>query len=354
MDVRHISNVFVAKNCTRTNGADTILGAAVTGVQVQSSLEDDGSAAETYFGAGELVITNDAGAPQTSAITKAVESIVIHLRDVDGLSSYRSKEIKGSSIKGYNIRPYEAPVEQVGLISTIPVSNSFTYIVRVRREGSKRFASSAAYAKTISFTSDASATGAEIATGLVNEINRNFGNDTMIPLVATAVGVGSVDVLITAKPLTWELGKYNYEKLRFVVELVGFDATVQYNKYASLLHNAITYPKMAFGNGTYQQVAEMDWFAKQYTGVLPLVNSRFPVTPIKINAISSNTYDIVTINWNQEGGDFSKSIVQHGDVVIALPVESNATSQVAAIIATLDAYIATSYGVGTALAGSLS
>jgi hypothetical protein len=354
MEVRHINNVFVAKNCGRTSETNTIDGDSFTGVQVWApTLTASGSTeASSYFGAGELVITNEAGTVQDSGISK-IESIVFHLRDIDGKSTYRSKAIKGASITDYILQSYEAPVQQTAIITNTDVNDSHTYILRIRREGS--LPNNTPFQKTISYTSDASATGAEIATGLVAEINANFNDDEVLPLTASVDSTDDTEIIITAKALPFEVGKFRYEQLRFVVEFVSFDADVEYNKGQTITNsNGDSYTACTKGNGTYEQVAELDWFAKQYTGRHELLNSRFPVTPIKLNVDEDETYDILTIRWNETKGSFSADTNQMGHITLALPVTDNATNQVDDILDTLDAYIVTNFGVGTAQKSNLT
>lgn len=355
MDVRNILNYYVLKDCTRTNGTgDTINGQTVAGVQVTSPKQDDGTPATTYFGPGELVITDASGKVlDATGLTSAVQDIILHLRSVDGETTYKSKALEGKNVIGYSLKPYEAPVLQVNEIHTFDVTNDLTYIVRIRRTNAGQYGFGVNTVKSVSFTASSAATASEIANGLANEINKNFNNDTLIPIKATVTTANSI--LLEALDLPWELGKYKYEQVRFVVELVSFNGTVESNLEASFTDQDTTvHAQATLGNGTYKQVADIEWEAKHFSGHYDVLNGQVPVSPLKMNANSANTYDILTINWVRTQGSFSVDTQHEGDITLALPVENNATNQVADVVAALDKYIATANGVGTAVAGSLS
>lgn len=359
MDVRDISLVFVAKNCARTNGSDTIDGDSVSGVQISAPLEDDGSAAETYIGAGEIVITNAAGVNQATTVTKTVPEIKFSQRSADGTSFYSSQLIKGTDIKSYNIIPYKATVQQTTIIHTIDATlTDHSYMIKIRRLGSEVKGMKEPTVRTAYFKSASTgSTAAQIATGLVAYINTNFANDLVMPLSAVVGGAANDAVIITAKAFTWILDKYRYDRLKFDITLVNFDATIVNNIYAALTYNSITYAQATLGSGNYQQVAEMEFFAKKYTGAnrdaqLPVKHRN--IVALDYNGATPNTYDIVTIGWESTKGDWSQNVRHEGTIVLALPVEDNATNQVATIMTTLDSYIATSLGVGATLSGSLT
>lgn len=356
MDVRDISSVFVAKDCARTNGSDTIDGDSVTGVQISAPLEDDGSAAETYLGAGEIVITDAAGVNQATNITKTVPRIKFVQRSADGNHMYASQLIKGTTIKGYNFIPYTATAQQVSIIHTIDATlTDHDYMIKIRRMGSEIKELKEPTVRTFKFRSAAAgSTAAQIAAGLVAAINTELtrSSEFVLPITASVGGASSDAVILTARAFPWELGKFRYERLKFWVELVNFDATLVNNMYADLTYNSITYSRAKLGAGNYQQVAEAEFYAKPYTGANRDVMSpvfRRNIVALDYNGVTPNTYDTVVINWENIQGDFSANVRQEGDIVLYLPVENNGTNQALTLITTLNSYIATSLGVGTAI-----
>lgn len=356
MDVRDINLVFVAKDCARTNGSDTIDGDSVTGVQISAPLEDDGSAAETYIGAGEILITDAAGVNQATNITKAVPAIKFVQRSANGLNFRSSELLKGTNIKSYTFVPYAAKSEQVSIIHTIDATlTDHEYMIKIRRIGSEIKQLKEPTVRTFKFKSAAAgSTAAQIAAGLVAAINTelNSVNEFVIPLVASVGGAGSDAVILTAKAFPFEVGKFPYERLKFVVELVNFDATIVNNMYANLTYNSITYNRATLGAGNYQQVAEAEYYAIMYSGVNRDVMSpafKRNIVALDYNGTTPNTYDTVVIGWENVQGDFSQNVRQEGNITLYLPVENNATNQGATLVTTLNSYIVTSLGVGTAI-----
>jgi len=359
MDVRDISLVFVAKDCNRTNGSDTIDGDAVTGVQISAPLEDDGSAAETYIGVGEILITDAAGVNQATTVTKDVPAIKFSQRSINGTSFRSSQLIKGTDIKSYTFIPYKATVQQTTIIHTIDATlTDHSYMIKIRRLGSEVKGMKEPTVKTAYFKSASTgSSAAQIATGLVAYINTNFANDLVMPLSAVVGGAANDAVIITANAFYWELDKYRYDRLKFDITLVNFDATIVNNVYGSLLYNSITYPQATLGAGNYQQVAEAEFFAIKYSGV-----NRDPQLPIKqrnivaleYNGTTPNTYDTVVLGWEHAEGDFSINVRQEGNIILYLPVENNATNQSFTLATTLDSYVFTSLGVGAAVVAQLS
>jgi len=354
MDVRDISLVFVAKDCARTNGSDTIDGDSVSGVQISAPLEDDLSAAETFIGLGEILITDAAGVNQATTITKAVPAIKFSQRSINGSTFYSSQLIKGSNIKSYTFRPYVATTQQTTIIHTIDATlTDHLYMIKIRRIGSEVKGLKEPTVKTAYFRSAvAGSTAAQIATGLVDYINTNFANDLIVPVTAEVGGASSDAVIITAKALPWALDKYRYDRLKFVVELVNFNATIVNNMYAALTYNSITYALANLGCGNYQQVAEAEFFANKYTGANRNAQSpikRRDIVALEYNGTTPNTYDTVVIGWENNQGDFSSNVRQEGNIVLYLPVENNGTNQGITLVTTLNSYIATSLGVGSAI-----
>lgn len=355
MDVRDISLVFVAKDCARTSGSDTIDGDSVSStVQISAPLEDDGSAAESYIGAGEILITDAAGVNQATNITKTVPAIKFVQRSAAGTNFYASQLIKGSTITSYTFRPYVATTQQTTIIHTIDATlTDHEYMIKVRRIGSEVKGLKEPTVKTFKFRSAvAGSTAAQIAAGLVADINTNAGNDLIMPLSAVVGGASNDAVIITAKALPWSLDKYRYDRLKFWVETVNFTATLVNNMNADLTYNSITYTQANIGCGNYQQVAEAEFFANKYTGANRNAQSpvkRREIVALDYNGVTPNTYDTVVIGWVNNQGDFSSNVRQEGNIVLYLPVENNGTNQALTLITTLNSYIATSLGVGSTI-----
>jgi hypothetical protein len=362
MDIRDINRVFVAANCARTSGgAETIDGDSVSGVQVHAKLVDAGTAAGTYYGAGELVITDSAGKVlNSSTATKAANpSIAINQRSADGNHVYAAVNLKGSKITSYNFTPYAAKVEQVTVITSIDDTlTDHTYMLKIRRLGTDNNRLKRPSVKTAYFKSAAAgSTEDQIFDGLATYINANFQTDEFMPVRAVADAVNS-ELRIYSMALPWEIDRYKYDRLSFEVILVNFTGTIASNMYADLVAASATYSKATLGAGSYYQVAEMESQAKLNTGVnrdkVAKSFTRYPEVALDAqkyedDGTTANRYDTVVINWENIQGDFQAGVKQQGSVTIFLPMDNNDTNQQADIIATLNKYIATDHGVGTAI-----
>lgn len=365
MDVRDVNNTFIAKNCDRTalGVAETIDGVSVTGVQIHAPLIDAGTAAGSYYGLGELVITDISGRVLTTTTAiKAVPEIAIHQRSANGVNFFTSPVVKGASIYSYNLTPYKVPVEHVSVISGIDASLlDHEYMIKVRRIGSDNNKIKQTTVKTAYFHSAvAGSTAVQIATGLAAYINANFNTDPLVPIIATVTGASSDEVTITALPYEFEVGKFRYAKLNFVVELVNFTATVTSNdKVAFTDSGAVTHSHATKGAGTYMQIAEMEAFGKLYTGANKNLQSpNYRRTIVDMETDSAETYDTLVINWKHAQGDFSQNVRQEGSLTLFLATTNNDASQVGedliGIMAVLDKYIVTEWGVGILQEGNIT
>lgn len=367
MDVKNINHVFVVANIDRTAtvGTEVIDGLTVpTGsVQIHAPLVDSGAAALSYYNNGELVITDESGRTLNATLAvKAVKSITFHQKSLNGLNHFSSHTLEGSAITSYHLTPYKAPAEHVAIVHTIDASlTDHSYMLKVRRFGSDNNKLKETTVKTAWFKSAAAgSSAAQIATGLVDYINLNFSTDPLMPISAEVTGAASDEITISALPLPFEVGKYNYNKLDFGIELVNFTATVLYNDKADLVRNAITHDQATGGAGTYAHVVEMENFAKMYFGAnTNQLSPNYRRTIVDMDSeifeddgSTPNRYDTVVINWARIEGNFSQDVRHAGAITLFLPVDDNATSQVGeaaiGIMAVLDKYIVTEYGIGIA------
>jgi len=93
---------------------------------------------------------------------------------------------------------------------------------------------------------------------------------------------------ITGKPLSFEVGKQNYEKARWELILKDLDGTT-YSRVQDALK----------GNGTWEDVAEQEWFAKGNEGEYfrmgePVIQTNSPNTAV------GTFYDTTTIRWVED------------------------------------------------------
>lgn len=359
MDVRDITNVFVAKDCARTAGSDTFptgFGTITTGVQIFHPLTNLGAAANSYIGAGELLVTNLAGINIVSggSYTKdEVPGIKFIQRTSDGLGFIGSAPIKLGKVTSYNVYPYKARVEQTTVveITTTPVIGT-TYMLKIRRLASDNAAIKETTVRSISFKA-ATTSITDLATGLTAAINSALNEDTIMPV--TAAVVNTDEISITALPLPFDLEKFKNQRLQFVVEFVNLDGAFYNNMYGALSRGTVTATAATIGQGTYKQVAELESAGLLYTGAnRDKLQPSFKTHEVPLNAVSTATYDTVVINWENLQGDFSGNVNQQGTVTLFLPVSVIVGEQTEEIVTILDDLLVTTYGIGSAQVGNLS
>ena len=107
------------------------------------------------------------------------------------------------------------------------------------------------------------------------------------------------------------------------------------------------------------QVAEMEAFGKLYTGANKNLQSpNYRRTIVDMETDSAETYDTLVINWKHAQGDFSQNVRQEGSLTLFLATTNNDASQVGedliGIMAVLDKYIVTEWGVGILQEGNIT
>lgn len=106
--------------------------------------------------------------------------------------------------------------------------------------------------------------------------------DTEIIVAATAA-TAAFGIKLTGIAQPFSVGKLKYNKVRFDVTLKNFGST------------AVTYSTAAnLGNGSYEQVAELEWFAEGFRKAPDRVGDSAPTYTLM--ATSGQTYDIISVH----------------------------------------------------------
>lgn len=115
-------------------------------------------------------------------------------------------------------------------------------------------------------------------------------NASTTSTVVTALIADTADtgILMTAKPLSFVVGKKQYKKARWELILNGFDVTVSQR-------DANAYK----GIGTYEQASEAEWFARGFEGEYFRMGEPV-IYDFSGNATSGITYDVTTIRWVED------------------------------------------------------
>jgi len=115
-------------------------------------------------------------------------------------------------------------------------------------------------------------------------------NASTTSTVVTALIADTADtgILMTAKPLSFLVGKKQYKKARWELILNGFDVTVSQRE-------ANAYK----GIGTYEQASEAEWFARGFEGEYFRMGEPVIFTSA-MYADSAITYDVTTVRWVED------------------------------------------------------
>lgn len=134
--------------------------------------------------------------------------------------------------------------------------------------------------------------------------------------LATAADFG---IRLTGKTLTFTVGKLKYNVVSFDLALSRFGTTVVNQQQES-----------AIGNGTFEQIAELEYWAQGFDGIIDRVGDSSPT--LRADATTGETYDMITVEW----ADASDSHVISGthpsknQLIIALPDGAAQTTNVLA------------------------
>jgi hypothetical protein len=345
MDVRNVSAILIAKNCTRT--AD---------VQILNS------ATAKYYGAGELVITDGAGTPLTTATAlKAVPEIRLYARRADGVGG-NYVAVQGKDIVSYTHKKYVAPQSQAVYVDiTEATKTNFVYALHFTSD--KDFAE-VPHRDSVHVEVGATAlTKVQLVDAFVAKINLRFNtqniDESTFRLIAAKVSTDKL--LITAVDGPWDGLTERVGYQRFTVQAYDFGATIKDNKTAIITETTPDIPRATKGFGDYFEVMELEktgrGFAQSRFGSImnPWADIRNVYDTeiygrFEADGTTTRRYDLVTIRYNRANRSITGDHTHEGAITLFLPVEDNDTSQVNAadgIVPILNNYIVTEWGVGT-------
>ena len=369
-DVKNIKQLLVGADCSRTANVQAL----------------DKNLTSTYFGNGEIVVTDASGKVlTTTTATKAIDRIFIKQRASEGDGVYTSVEIPGKAITGYYGEFYTAPEEQVSTLTnpSINYDKETTYWLKVlpvlnpnRRD---TFVFSWRSGKTVP-------TQAQILVGLANSINLKGSYDKLLRIKAEVTYDGAITALANRAVVTTgsktitsvahaitvigtliDIDGVIYEvatipsvdtltltspfvgasKANAVISSVDDATTDEFNlvitglpfefeegmwnyekgKFTISLSEDfetqfVTTTKASKGCGTYEEIREMEYYTKNFFG-----NDlkHHPIYPVKYLYDSAKTkcYDKITITWeNTETRNIAGNDIQSGAVVIAIPINA--------------------------------
>jgi len=201
--------------------------------------------------------------------------------------------------------------------------------------------------------------GAGITTAIAGNVVKIDGNSYLIdevkspteiklsmPFQGTSVTNASIDYIEDKTDGDWGLKidglEYEFEAGFYNYNIAKFNLTV-----SSDINSKFVTTSGDRGSGTYKQVADEEWNAKNAFGNNKKVHPQIPID-YKYDVNSADVYDLITITWeNTETKNIDGNTIHSGAVLIAIPVgadqgDSGSTS----IIEVLNKYIVTEHGIG--------
>ena len=301
-----------------------------------------GGASITTLGSGDVGVIKSDMTEMTAGQTVA-DSDILYFASKDSNSLIkRSVAVPGRGIKSFRGRSYQTASREVWAIGhnrvtttgTLEANNSTLYSFSIEMKGAKNNYSQRPLRFQKTFTTDASASQAEIAAAMYNAIVNDTALAALVDCIIVADGTGAPSqtisgasytvfggtgatdygVEITGKTLTQFSTSYTEVRVRFecnVDDNSGFGTTTTCARI-----NAANQ-----GTGTYQEIYNMENFDLGYEGVLN--RTKFPIptqtyTSSSSYILSSAITPTVTATAGEDIVTFSASvsgILEAGDKV---------------------------------------
>jgi hypothetical protein len=340
MDQNCITNVFVAKDIARTS---------------TPQITAPGTTA-TYIHDGEIFVVQESTCLVAADTPVKNLPISFVMKSSDGLRISSSQPIYGGDVKRISLLPYSAPVEQsAALMITDAVLENTNYIVRVVLTKPEDNHSRTPNFILGSYLTGTTTTKAALVAGLAASLNLKVTNDPIWSNITFSAGGTNSDVLIATSTASsfYDPAKFPYQQKRFTMQLVNYNYTYDDNLGAAMSLGGATATQCTMGSGSYSDVKDMEWFAVNNQSLYKgkEFNQSFEVTPLGLNVESGKTYDKIVIDIEVNGGTISGDTKLKSNVVLCLPISSVGSEQTADIIAVLNKYFYTAWGL-TQITGS--
>ena len=228
-----------------------------------------------------------------------------------------SAKIQGLNVSKWNGTSYTAAVQQqaqVGAIAggagSINLVNSTEYVFSIIFTFDKVIGSERQLVRRFYYTSDATATQAEVAAAMVTAINSDDYAKNVV-IAAATVGAVPTDAGFTVDGVAQTYAIIDgYEQVTFKCVM---DGGFNDGGVTTLNENQVL---PVYGSGTYEHVSDLERAALGYDGVTNLM--RFPVPSYPVYSVVGATYDVYTImhsdkhstsNLNKDGYSPEMTIV---------------------------------------------
>ena len=230
-----------------------------------------------------------------------------------------SAKIQGAQVTKWGGTSFQAAVQQVTTVGAVNAGagsvnlvNATEYRLSLIFTFDKVIGSERQLVRRFYYTSDSTATQAEITAAMVTAIN---GDDVAKDLVVAAQTTGAVvtdsGLTITAKPQAYKIID-GYEQVTFKTVMdAGFS-----DGGTTTLGEALP----NYGSGTFAHVSDLERAALGYDGITNLM--RFPVPSYPVYAVSTATYDVYAIQHSDRHAtaNLNKDGLSPEMTLVAMPV----------------------------------
>lgn len=232
-----------------------------------------------------------------------------------------SAKIQGLQVEKWDGTSYAAAVQQVAQVGavnagvgSINLVNSTEYVFSIIFTYDKVIGSERQLVRRFYYTSDATATQAEISAAMVAAINADDYAKTLVVAAQTTGGVptdSGFTVTALAQPYAIIDG---YEQVTFKCVMDGGFSDGGSTTY----DEDLTAP--VYGSGTFEHVSDLERAALGYDGVTNLM--RFPVPSYPVYAASGATYDVYAVSHSDRHAtaNLNKDGLSPEMTLVAIPV----------------------------------
>ena len=231
---------------------------------------------------GELVILDKNGAvvPTGAAIVDGT-LVQFGMKDADGNARFSPLvEFKAANVTG---KAYVLRVEQTTTLDLCDDTPNTRYTLRINFKHNVELFSNQSDQYFFEYTTGNTVTAGEVLENFETQINLAGGTKDKVSAAHTA---GNDGMTIVGQPQTWSLGLHADTMVLFETTITGFVAAA-----TNVITGAVR------GNGSGEQVAELEWFGVGSAGA-PYRNNAMPSNNelISLQAISSNNYDVASLD----------------------------------------------------------
>lgn len=247
------------------------------------------------------------------------DSDYIYVVQGTGAAPRFSSKIQGAQVEKWEGTSFAAAVQQesyvgydaVAAAGSINLVNSTEYVLTLVFYYDKVIGSERQLVRRFYYTSDSTATQAEIAAAFVALINADPVAATLVVAAVVAAGLNN-GIHITGLAQTYAIID-GYEQVTWKVAM---DGGFNDGGATTLAVNNV-FPN--YGSGTFPHVSDLERAAVGYSGITNLM--QFPVPPYPVYAVVGTFYDVYSITYSDKHatGNLNKDGYSPEMTLVAIP-----------------------------------